>query len=162
VRGDEPFPILPHKRQQIGPLFRRQIDLPNAEEENGVEIIEVANVELFARRDAGAGGKRDRMLCDDLRVGSNERIVGARFAAETFDGRDRMRNRVVLVTVSDVRPRQHVLARRRRARLLPCHRRPADEHGNNRRTRGPAAAGGHFAAAGRANAAIFDPGVAPR
>ena len=158
-----PFPSSLHERQEIGALLRREIDFADAEEEDRVEVVQVADVELLAGRDAGPGGKRDRVLRDQLRVGADERVVGARFAAEPFDRRDGVRDRVVLIAVADVGPREHVLARRRGGRwpsaelATGASRRTATNATRARRSRL-----GHFAPAGSANATIFDPGAAPR
>ena len=68
------------------------------------------------------------MLRDQLRVGANERVVRARFPAEPFDGRNGVRDGVVLVAISDVSPREHLLAGGRR--LVAPNR--SDDYGDNR------------------------------
>ena len=55
MRRHEPLPVVAHEREQIGALLRREVDLADAEEEDRVEVVQVANVELLAGRDAGAG-----------------------------------------------------------------------------------------------------------
>src|SRR5262249_46513212 len=81
--------------------------LADAEEEDRIEVAEVADVELLAGRDARASRKHDRPLRDQLRIGSDERVERARLTAEPFQGGDGVGDRVVLVAVPDVGPRQH-------------------------------------------------------
>ena len=70
MRRHEPLPVVFHEREEISALFRRQIDLSDAEEKDRVEVIEIVCEELLASRDAGPGLERDRMLRDQLRVGA--------------------------------------------------------------------------------------------
>ena len=113
MRRHEPFAIVLDERQEVVALRCRQIDLADAEEEDRVEVVQVANIELFAARDAGPRRKRDRMLRDQLRVGADERIVGAGLAAKSLDaivvndvsqpgiGFDSERNAVTILTASE-------------------------------------------------------------
>ena len=55
MRRHESFAVVAHERQQVGTLIRREIDFADAEEEDRVEVIQVAREELLARRDARAG-----------------------------------------------------------------------------------------------------------
>src|SRR4029077_16253121 len=55
----------------------------------------------------GALREGDRPLGDQLRIGADEGVEGARVAAEPVDRRERMRDRVVLIAVPHVGPRQH-------------------------------------------------------
>src|SRR6266576_163607 len=183
MRRDESLPVVLHEREEIGALLRREIDLPNAKEEDGVEVVEVTDIELLAAGDAGPRRERDRMLRDQLRVGTDECVVLARLPAEPFDGRNGVRNGIVLVTIPHVCPGEHVLARRRRRRFI-MRPRAGGDGGNDRRTRDqpdrkaavplfrrawlrkkgydPFSRRGHFVLAGSANATIFEPGAAPR
>src|SRR4051794_2856422 len=73
MRRNETLAVVTDEREQIGALFRSQIDLAHAEEEDGIEVIQVAREELLAGRDAGAGLEVDRVLRDRLRVGPDDR-----------------------------------------------------------------------------------------
>jgi hypothetical protein len=64
MHGHKPFPIIANERQQIGALSRRQIDLSDSEEQNGIEVVEVPGEELFAGCDAGSGLEEDGLLRD--------------------------------------------------------------------------------------------------
>ena len=66
MRRNETLPIVAHKRQQVGTLLGRKVDLADAKEENRVEIVEITDIEFLARRDARASRKRDRVLGDEL------------------------------------------------------------------------------------------------
>ena len=57
MRRHEPLAVVLHERQQVGALLRREIDLADAEEEDRVEVVEVADVELLAGGDAGPGAE---------------------------------------------------------------------------------------------------------
>ena len=75
MRSHEPLAIVLHERQQVGALLGRELDLADAEKEDRIEVVEVADVELFAARDAGSGGKRDRMLGDQLQgIGADAKV----------------------------------------------------------------------------------------
>jgi hypothetical protein len=50
MRGHEPLAVVLHERQQVGALLGRELDLPDAEKEDRIEVVEVADVELFAAR----------------------------------------------------------------------------------------------------------------
>src|SRR5262245_30491220 len=152
MRRHEPLAIILDERQQVRALPLRPVDFAHAEEENRVEVVQVPDVELFAGGDAGAFRKHDRLPGDELRVGTDERVVVARFTAQALDGCHGVRNGVVLIAAPNVGPRQQVLARRRLRRL---HRDPGGER------REDAKPGIHFSA-GSANATIFVPGAAPR
>src|SRR6185295_3260928 len=162
MRRHEPLPIVLHEREEIGALFGREIDLTDAEEEDRVEVVQVADVELLAGRDAGPRGKRDRTLRDQLRVGPDEGVVGAGFPAEPFDGRDGVRDRVVLVSVPDVSPREDLPARRRRLGLTASDRSASHRRDGNRERDDPRWYESHLVPAASANATIFEPGAAPR
>jgi hypothetical protein len=111
VRGDKSLAVVSHKRQQIGLLLRRQIDLAHAEEEDRVEEIEIVREELFPCRDPSPCLERDRLFRNRLGICPDVRIESTRFAAKALDRRECMRNRFVLVPVADIGPREHVFAR---------------------------------------------------
>src|SRR5580765_2688199 len=152
MRRHEPLAVVPDERQQVRALLARQVDFAHAEKEDRVEVVQVADVELLTGGDAGALRKHDRLPGDELRIGADNCVVVARFTAQALDGRHGVRDRVVLITVPDVGPRQHVLARRR---LRRQHRGAGGER------REDAEPESHFSA-GSANARIFVPGAAPR
>jgi hypothetical protein len=113
---DESFPIVFDEGQQVGALLRRQIDFTHAKEEDRVEVVQIANVELFTGGDTGAGGKHNGTLRDQLRVGANERLVVARFTPQALHRRERVRDGVVLIAITNIRPRQDSFARLLRVR----------------------------------------------
>src|SRR6476660_1665049 len=85
-----------------------------AHEENRVDIIEVGST---ARRLASSFQRGFR---NDVRIGANERIVGARFVAKPLDDRQRVRYRVMLgLAVPRVRPCEDDFARPRAASGAP-------------------------------------------
>src|SRR6185436_1426642 len=101
------------ERKKIRALVRREIDFTDAKEKDRVEVVQIANVELFAGRDTGAGSEDDVTFRDELRVCPDERVVVAGLPPQLFNRGERVRNRVVLKTVSNVRPREDVLPRSR-------------------------------------------------
>src|SRR2546429_9686497 len=109
MSGHEPLAIVFDERQQVGALVRREIDLAHAEKEDRVEVVQIADVELFPTRDARTRRKHDGALRNDLRIRANEGVIGARFMTATLDGRDRIRNRIVLIAVSNMRTYERVL-----------------------------------------------------
>src|SRR5580765_2134341 len=160
MRRHEPLAVVPDERQQVRALLARQVDFAHAEKEDRVEVVQVADVELFAGGDAGPFRKHDRVPGDQLRVGADERVVVARFTAQALDGRQGVRDRIVLIAVLDVGPCQQVFARpfdfaqgRRGWRWQ--HRGAGGER------REDAEPESHLSA-GRVNARIFVPGAAPR
>ena len=110
MRRDEPFPIVFDERQQVGLLLLVELDLAVAEEEDRVDVGQ-------ARAAAGRlAGRPQRVLRDDVRVGADVAVVGARLVAEPLDHRHRVRHRVVLRdAVPGVGPDQQRLARLRAA-----------------------------------------------
>src|SRR6266545_3124930 len=152
MRRHEPLAIVLDERQQIRALLSGQVDFAHAEKENRVEVIQVADVELFAGGNAGPFREHDRLPGDQLRVGADERVVVARFTAEAFDRRHGVRDRIVLIAVANVSPRQHMLARWRLRRQH--HAAGSDRQGDGEPDL-------HFSA-GSAYARIFVPGAAPR
>src|SRR5437667_5676049 len=111
MRRHESLAVVSDERQQVGALRGCEIDLADAEEEDRVEVVEIAYVELLAGRDPGPRWKRDRLLRDQLRIGPDERVVRARLAAEALDDRDGVRDGIVLIAVANVGPGEHVLFR---------------------------------------------------
>jgi hypothetical protein len=97
-------------------------------------VIQVADVERLSRRNAGPCGKRDRVLGNQLRVGPDERVVRTRFAAEPFDGRDGVRDGIVLVAVADIGPGENLFTCRRRCSLLARNPNAHDDRGGDRDT----------------------------
>src|SRR4029079_9610987 len=107
-----PLAVVTHEGEKIAALRRRELDLADAEEKDRIELVQVPDVEVAAAvgRDAGACGKGNRLPRDQLRIGPDDGVERARFAAEPLDGRDGVWNRAVVVTVADVGPGQHALS----------------------------------------------------
>ena len=89
-----------------------EIDLADAEEEDRVEVVQVARQELLAAGDAGALPEQDRRLGDRLRIGADDGVVEPGLPAEPLDRAQRVRDRLVLVAVADIGPGEHVLRKR--------------------------------------------------
>jgi hypothetical protein len=64
--GHEALAVVPHEGEQVGALLGGEVDLANAEEEDGVEVVEVAGQERLALGDPGAGIDFGPSLGDEL------------------------------------------------------------------------------------------------
>ena len=105
--NDKSLSIIMNKGEQVSLLLRRQINLTHAETEDGIEIVEVLCVqERFSIM------TENRLLGDELRISSNEGVVLAGLITEPLDGSYRVGDGVMLVSVADIRPREHSLAMR--------------------------------------------------
>ena len=152
----KPSSVVLHEGQEVGALFRRELDPAHAEEEDGVEVVEIADIELLARRDAGPSRKRDGVLGDELRVRADERVVASGLASKALDRRDGVGNGIVLIAVANVRPREHAFSHlgMRTGREGDREPRGDDQCASHGRRPPPAR--------GNANATIFEPPAAPR
>jgi hypothetical protein len=87
MRRHESLAVIAHERQQVGALFRGELDLADTEEEDRVVVVQVVRQELLAGGDTGAGLECDSVLGNRLGVGSDERVVSARFVTKPLDRR---------------------------------------------------------------------------
>ena len=108
MRRHKALAVVTHEREQVGALLRREIDFADAEKEDGVEVVEVAREKLLARGDARASLELNGMFGDRLRVGANDRVVETRLPAQALDGRERMRDRLVLIAITHIGPGEDV------------------------------------------------------
>ena len=105
VRRHETFAVVSHERQEVGLLLLVERHLPVPHEEDRVDVVQIRSA---ARRLAGGLLWR---LRDDVGVGPDIGVVGARLIPQPLDHRERVRDGVVLrLPVAGVRPRQNRLA----------------------------------------------------
>ena len=105
VGCDEAFAIVVDEGEQVGLLLWSESNLAHAEEEDCVEIVEIFRVEQRL-----AVVTEDGLFSDELRIGVDEGVVLAGLVAQPLDGGDGVRDRIMLVAVADVCPRQDALA----------------------------------------------------
>src|SRR5437867_2769661 len=86
--ADKTFAVVFHEGQEVGTLLRRQVDLPDTEKKDCVEVVQVADVEFLAGGDSGAVRKRDRVPGDQLRISADECVVTPGLTSKVLDCRN--------------------------------------------------------------------------